>query len=257
MRTARDLGWLKDFPVERGVRILEAPSAFESIYGAVRQAEGRILTDEQVRRLPLGKGLKHEAEWRVRAMGSERLIRALDAKGPGLNILEVGCGNGWLSAMLHDAGHQVHGIDSFTSELEQAARVFPEGPVFTRADLFNLSIPVRHFDVVLFAASLPYFNDASAALQRAKELIKEKGQVHVIDSMLYSNAEEVMAAGQRSAKYYRSLGFPGMAGHYHAHLLGPLARMNGARVLHAPSRWSRFHRLIGRTATPFTHLVLA
>lgn len=257
MRTARDLDWLEVFPVVRGVRILEAPSAFESIYGAVRQAEGRLLTDEQVRRLPLGKGLKHEAEWRVRAMGSERLMQALHTMGRGLNVLEVGCGNGWLASVLQEAGHRVVGIDSFTTELEQAARVFPHGPVFARADLFNQSIPARHFDVVLFAASLPYFKDAIAALQRAKALIKEKGQVHVIDSMLYSNAEEVMAAVQRSAQYYRAMGFPGMARHYHAHLLGPLTRMNGARVLHAPTRWSRFHRLIGRTATPFTHLVLA
>ncbi len=251
-----DWRWLEAFPCEQGVYLIDPPTDFEQVYAAVRASEGRLLNDDAVARLPEGARLTQAAEWRVRALGCARLIDALREAGRPLRILEVGCGNGWLSARLHRAGHELLGIDPFTAELLQAARVFAAGPRFARADAFSASLPPDTFDAVVFAASLPYFPDARAVLQRALELLAPGGRVHVLDSMLYARASRAAEARERSARYYAHLGQPAMVAHYHAHLLPDVLDLPGARVLHAPDRWPRINRLLGRAYSPFTHLVL-
>lgn len=248
--------WLDDFPNELGVQLLDPPHEFESIYASVRQAEGRILSDEEVIRLPQGDGLKHEAEWRVRALGRDRLVQALNTRGLGLHILEVGCGNGWLSAQLHRGGHQVLGIDRFTLELRQAARVFHGGPEFARADLFCDSIPKATFDAIVFAASIPYFPDLPATIRRAKALLRDGGEVHVLESMLYTDEGARSAAESRTMAYYERLGYPEMAKSYRAHRLKDLLAFDAARILHRPERLSRWSRVLGRLASPFTYVVI-
>lgn len=250
---ARAWPWLNGVPCVNGVHRMSGPSPFEEAYGAVRSKEDRILDDAQVRGLPNGAGLWNAREWRIRRSGAERLMEQLGDHG-GAKILEVGCGNGWLSAYLHRADHHVVGIDPFTMELEQAARVFPNGPVFVRADLFASPLPPHGFDAVVFAASIQYFGDMAGTLRRAAELVQPGGSIHVLDTVLYPDASEASAAQQRSRAYYAELGHPEMAENYHAHTLGTALGMPHARVIDGPSSFARIGKLLGGTASPFTHV---
>ena len=65
--------WLEAAPLENGVRVFSGPSLFADLYGQVRDAERRILTDEEVRALPNGDALWNADEWRIRARGARRL----------------------------------------------------------------------------------------------------------------------------------------------------------------------------------------
>ncbi len=239
---------------ERGVAAFEPPSPFETIYGQVRAAENRILPDEQVRMLPDGSGLWNANEWRIRRASAERLVGELGRRGKPLNILEVGCGNGWLSAMLHRAGHTVMGIDAFTVELEQAVRVF-DGPSFARADLFTSQLSEGRFDAVVFAASFQYFADAPRAIERSRQLLAPNGEIHVLDTILYADAREARSAMERSDLYYKELGFPQMIGRYHAHVRSSLEQLGGARMIAAPSPMRRLQQALGMNPSPFTHMV--
>ena len=99
----------------------------ERQYIAVREREGRIYTDEQLLSLPdIDKAHPHYNEWAYRRQSFERLASYLDKnfKGRRLNILDLGCGNGWMSHRLHEQGHRVTGLDVNMTELEQAERVF-------------------------------------------------------------------------------------------------------------------------------------
>jgi SAM-dependent methyltransferase len=147
--------WLKDVPVLNGVHLLGPTTEAATLYGIVRGAEGRMLTDDQVRALPQGKGLWNASEWSLRTRSTARLLKVLASQGSGLRILEVGCGNGWLTAALQRNGHHVLGLDPFTAELEQAARVFHDGPTFARGDL--LTTTPHHFwdTAVAFALAAP------------------------------------------------------------------------------------------------------
>ncbi|HEX2616820.1 MAG TPA: class I SAM-dependent methyltransferase [Flavobacteriales bacterium] len=244
--------WDVDAPVVNGVHLLSGPSPFEAQYGAVRAKEQRILTDDQVRRLPDGTGLWNADEWTVRAQSAQRLVDDLAQRWSSAHILEVGCGNGWLSGLLHRAGHTVIGIDPFTAELEQAARVF-DGPLFARADLLASPLPEQNFHAIVFAASIQYFPDPAAAVRRALELTTPfAGEVHVMDTVLYANAQEAAAAQERSRMYYAELGFAEMATQYHAHQRSAFTGIGRCSVLTAPSRWKRLRG----DRSPFTHLVI-
>jgi SAM-dependent methyltransferase len=246
------LPWAETTPCVHGVHLLGAPSAFEERYAAVRGKETRMLNDAQLRRLPDGTGLWNASEWAVRKRGARRLLAALARRPDASPVLEVGCGNGWLSGMLHRAGHAVVGIDPFTMELEQAARVFP-GPLFVRADFSSAPLREGHFGTVVFAASIQWLPDAQAAMHRSLALTAPGGEVHVLDSVLHPDAATAKAASERSRAYYAALGFPEMAQHYHAHRINSLQGLGTSKLLSAPARWKR---LLGNRS-PFTHLVIA
>jgi SAM-dependent methyltransferase len=253
-----DNAWpfLSDTPVENGVHRLCGPSVFEALYEKARRIERRILTDDEVRQLPDTTGLWNAAEWEIRARSAKRLLHTLDKLDGPLRILEVGCGNGWLANMLHVAGHRVLGIDAFTLELEQAARVFGDGPTWARADLFSSPLPVQAFDVVLFAASFQYFNDPLKTLERTRELLAPDGEIHLMDSILYRSPVEATAATERSRAYYANMGVPEMTEHYCAHQLAPLRSVGTLSILATPSGMDRTLQRFGRKASPFTHVVI-
>lgn len=241
--------------VEQGVLLAEPVSHFEAIYRQVRAAERRILTDEQVRALPDGEGLWNAPEWRIRERSAARLVRELSRYERPLTVLEVGCGNGWLCGLLHRQGHTVVGIDTFTEELEQAARLF-RGPLFARADLFRSTLAKASFDVIVFAASFQYFHDGTATIKRCMELLTADGEVHILDTILYGSKAASAAAVDRSRSYYASLGFPEMAQNYHAHELALLRTQGKLSVLTAPSGMERTLKRFGRPCSPFTHVVI-
>ena len=247
--------WLAKVPRQHGVYQGLAPDAFSARYAAVRGEEGRLLRDEDVLLLPRGGTGQLAEEWKVRADSARRLVDTLRRWKGGARILEVGCGNGWLSALLHRAGHQVLGIDACVPEVEQAARIF-NGPVFALADPWWARLPAGGFDVVVFAESIQYFADVQAILDRAQELLAEGGEVHVLDSILYPDASAAQAALERSKAYYAATGHPEMATHYHAHRLPDLLIRPGTRVLQDPDRLPRLRRMAGLPVSPFTHVVI-
>lgn len=247
---------LPEGPVQRGVLLLAPTSPFEAMYAHVRRSEGRSLNDRQVLRLPHGDGLWNASEWRIRAHSAARLARDLARRNRPLTILDAGCGNGWLSALLHAQGHSVVGMDVFTEELEQAARVF-KGPSFARADLFHSPWRAGAFDAIIFAASFHYFPDVRATIERCFELLAPHGEVHVLDSILYTSGSAGRAARERSRTYYATVGVPEMAAFYHTHERSSLQAMGRTRVLSAPGIMAPLLRRCGRTIPPFTHLAIA
>ena len=248
---------LENAAVRNGVHLLCDPMPFQSLYERARTAENRILSDDQLLRLPDGTDLWNAQEWTIRSHSADRLAHAVAKRGSGLRILDVGCGNGWLSALLQRNGHSVLGIDAFTTELEQAARVFAHGPAFARADLFTSPLSDHSFDVVLFAASIQYFPDPIATIQRAKHLLVPDGEVHVMDSILYRSKTGTLAAVERSRSYYQSIGVPEMVDHYHAHDLDAIRSLGSSRILAAPSGMDRTLARFGRQVSPFTHVVIS
>jgi len=249
--------FLQERTEQNGISILCGPSPFEAGYHKVRALEQRILSDDQVSQLPQGTGLWNAHEWRIRARSADRLARALEKRGQGQRILEVGCGNGWLSALLQHRGHHVMGIDVFTAELEQAARVFPSGPVFARADLFRSPLPSGGFEAIVLAASIQYFRDPVATLERTLELLAPGGEVHVLDTIIYPDEAAAGKARLRSDAYYKSLDVPEMVGHYYAHTLATFARLGSMKVLSAPRSVDKWLSRLGGNCSPFSHLVLS
>ena len=202
-------------------------NGFVDQYMALRHAEKRIYSDEALKQLPfVDENNLYAEEWKMRRQSSGRLIDYLKRKNRPLEILEVGCGNGWLSSQLAKKIDNVHvtGIDINLPELEQGASVFKDqhNLRFVMGDIRSSIFEQNKFDVVVFAASIQYFKDFSQIINTALNHVKAGGEIHILDSQFYSE-DEVSEARKRSVLYFRKMGFENMSDLYFHHSLDALS----------------------------------
>lgn len=201
----------------------------ERLYIAVRDAEQRVVSDELLKQLPFPpESYPHYNEWKIRAESSRRFTNYLDKHytGQKLNILDVGCGNGWMSHLLYMQGHTVNAVDLNMVELEQAERVFgtDDRLLWVYADILNDRIPGTPFDIIVLGASCQYFLDINVLTNCLTPLLKQNGGIHLLDSFFYTK-DNIEAAAQRTRDYYLNIGYPQMAGYYHHHLSSDLKQL--------------------------------
>jgi len=156
----------------------------------------RGFTDEEVELLPnLPKTHPQYKHWQLRKRSCQKLMRhfALRAGGrlsegqTGLSILEVGCGNGWLSHHLASIpGHRILGLDRDLQVLQQAARIFrhQSNLKFMCGDFYSGIIQGLTFDAIIFSGSIQYFPSLANALTAALFQLKDDGEVHILDTSL-------------------------------------------------------------------------
>jgi ubiquinone/menaquinone biosynthesis C-methylase UbiE len=223
---------------------------FEKKYITTRGLENRLYSDDELLKLPaIESEHTHYKEWQMRKKSSQRLVRYLAARGKALDILEIGCGNGWLSHQFAEIpGSRVTGLDINFTELQQAARVFSDDPnlVFIHGDIRTGILQDRQFDSIVFAASLQYFASLKKIVYLSLSYLKPGGEIHIIDSHFY-RPEEIEMARRRTLTYYTSLGYPEMADFYYHH------NSNDLRSFHHTIFYNphSFRNRILKSKTPF------
>lgn len=223
------------------------------LYLHVREKEGRLYSDDDAARLPLiSDGHPLANEWRTRSASASRLTRYLSAEPKPLTILDLGCGNGWLSNHLHASGHCVIGMDQNIVELKQAARVFPQKPglFFLAANIYSAPFVSNYFDVIVLASVVQYFQDLPGLLSALMKTLKPQGEIHLMDSPLYGDSE-LEEAVQRSQQYYSSIGVPEMAEQYFHHRVSDLKMFNAKNLYQPRSLLARMMRMLGQVNSPF------
>lgn len=216
-------------------------TGFEQLYTDVRHKEGRVYSDEEVLHLPdISGDHPHYAEWQLRKESCDRLKSYCEDR-PGLpKILEVGCGNGWLSHRLASIdGCDVTGMDINLSELRQAERIFSHIPYlqFIHGGINAEKTEDEEYDFIVFAASIQYFSSLKDIISLALGKLRTNGEIHILDSFFYKPAE-IDDAKERTAKYYRDLGFPEMTEHYFHHSADEL-KLFRSKTLYQPSLINR------------------
>lgn len=228
------------------------------LYLRVREKEGRLYSDDVVARLPLiSDGHPLANEWCARSASASRLTRYLSAEPGSLSILDLGCGNGWLSHHLNAAGRRVIGMDQNMVELKQAVRIFPQntGLSFLAADIFSAPFAADYFDVIILASVIQYFQDLLGLLSALMKILKPQGEIHIIDSPLYDDVEFEQAV-QRSQQYYSSIGFPEMGEHYFHHRISDLKMFDAKNLYHPQSFMARLMRRLRQVDSPFPWYVI-
>ncbi|MDH3269441.1 MAG: class I SAM-dependent methyltransferase, partial [Ignavibacteria bacterium] len=121
---------------------------------------------------------------------------------------------------------------------------------FIYADIFTSEIPNALFDVVIINAAVQYFPDLKKLVERILVLLKDNGEIHIIDSPIYKSIK-VGNAKQRSLDYYSLMDSQEMAEHYHHHSWDELLTFN-YKILYDPHSFKkRINRLFSIKDSPF------
>lgn len=207
----------------------------ENLYLAVREKEGRVWPDKQACLLPHPPaGNVYEKEWRMRRDTYCRYRKYLNKRYRRIpvNILDVGCGNGWMASLLASSGAgEVWGLDLNLQELKQADRLFAQPNLrLVYADLFSADLPKAYFHQITLAASVQYFPNLTQLLSKLMDLLRPGGEIHILDSPFYADGAALEAARERSKIYFEKMGFPEMASRYHHHLRSDIETLGGKNL---------------------------
>lgn len=242
-----------------GVYILtEINNEFESVYLKVRDSEKRIYSDDEIKKLPFASDINpHKQEWIKRSKAYLRFNKYLESKKENLNILDLGCGNGWFCGQLAQSFNQnFYCADVNLTELKQGKRTFnSEKLIFIYADIFTSKIPESFFDMIIINAAVQYFCDSKKLMKKLLSLINEYGEIHIIDSPFYSD-NEVNDARERTSAYYSSLNFPEMKERYFHHTYEELWEFNTKILYNPASPRQKIKRLFLSNDSPFPWIVI-
>jgi ubiquinone/menaquinone biosynthesis C-methylase UbiE len=114
----------------------------------------------------------------------------------GRDVLDVGCGEGWLSRRLASAGARVVGLDPLASALERARghESSDPWPRYVEGAAEALDFPDSSFDVVIFFNSLHHVPAGSmdAALAEAARVLRTAGVLYVQEPLAQGPAFELL-----------------------------------------------------------------
>lgn len=247
---------LSSLPKVKGVWYATNPleDQFEVTYYNLRDREGRIYDDKDCANLPaVEMGHRHHKEWSIRQFSADILIDNIKRNGKNESILDIGCGNGWLSSYLQNQVNcQVVGLDRNVAELEQAARVFiQENLCFVYGDVFHMPFSKECFDVIVLAASCQYFANFSRLIRTLIPYLSLTGSIYIVDTPFYSSVSEAQEAKERSHFYYKSNEAEVLLDHYHHHLWSQLDEFNSEVIYNPHSLFNRLKRKFIPHLSPF------
>lgn len=191
---------------------------FEQQYIQVRTLENRVYSDNIVQKLPyLEANHPQYNEWQIRKSNAEKFVNYISKKDLS-NILEIGCGNGWFTHfMAQNTKAKLLGLDINNVELKQAKRLFNrENIEFIHGNIFELRFENK-FDIVVFNASIQYFQDITTLMNALKTMLTEHGEVHILDTFFYNDDKAKQIASDNTKKYYQKMGQENMIQYYFHH----------------------------------------
>jgi SAM-dependent methyltransferase/uncharacterized protein YbaR (Trm112 family) len=190
-------------------------------YESIRAAEGRGgNTAEYYRALPF-KDLsgRFGADWKIRSSSFRALIREVIAplerflERP-VTALDLGAGNGWLSARLAGRHARALAVDLLTNASDGLG-AWPNYPAaFTpiQAEFGRLPLADGQVDLAIFNASFHYSEDYEAVLAEALRVLTPHGPLVIMDTPVYKDPTSGDAmVREREADFTARYGTPSNA----------------------------------------------
>lgn len=158
-------------------------------------------------------------QWAIRGRSyrflEQNVLPQIERNYPrGLDVLDVGAGNGWMSYRLTLRGHRTVAVDLLTNArdgLGAAEHFFPHLPKpFPRfqAEMDRLPFGARQFDLAVFNASFHYSEDYERTFREILRCVRRPGHVLIVDSPWYSKDESGrQMVVERHGQFEKQFGF--------------------------------------------------
>lgn len=139
------------------------------------------------RHRPGNTSVQHDTVWGAQASGwathwahladpARAAIAATMGIGPGLRVLDVGCGTGEFCALAAEQGAHVSGIDPATGMIDLARQRLPDADLQVGSAM-HLPWVADTFDLVTAFNSLQYTDEIGEALREARRVARLGGHV--------------------------------------------------------------------------------
>lgn len=235
-----------------------APNGFERLYNEIRGEEERILSLEQIQKLPYtAKGFRHHGEWNKRIRSTSRFENYITDKKT-RTLLDIGCGNGWLLYKLARKLQRADGIEINKLELEQATTLLAhfDNVELHYGDIFSMD-PQPVYDIILLNACIQYFDNIDKLIGTLRQFLSESGEVHILDSPIYKDKTSALEASTRTKDYYDRHTIPEMAKFYHHHCFEDFANYN-YQILFDPRKITQRikRKFVGESPFPWIKIQL-
>ena len=158
-------------------------------------------------------------QWRIRARTfrffAQKILPVLEYHNPGgLDVLDIGAGNCWLSYRLALRGHRPVAVDLLVDHLDGLGAARHYLPFVRRkfsrfqAEMDRLPFESSQFDVAIFNASLHYSEDYDRTLAECLRCLRRPGNIFIIDSPFYFRDEcGKKMVEERHAGFEKKYGF--------------------------------------------------
>lgn len=134
-------------------------------------------------------------------------LLALITPAPNMRVVDLGCGTGKQTRILHDRlrARETVGIDRSPRMLEgQAASEPPPGLRFEVGAIENFPTPGEHFDLVFSNAALHWVDDHAALLPRLAAALKPGGQLAFQVPAMHDEATHLAAEAVAATEPFRT-----------------------------------------------------
>lgn len=193
-----------------------ARNRFLEDYRIIRSAEGRGSTESEYYRALPYRDLsgQNSGQWAIRGRSyryfERNILSPLERETGGLNVLDLGAGNCWMSYRLSLRNHRPVALDIFTDGMDGlgAARHYDSRFPLIEAEFDRLPFRAGSFDLAVFNASIHYSTDYRRTLNELRRCLRPGGHFVILDSPVYRLREhgEQMRA-ERHAEFDRRYGF--------------------------------------------------
>lgn len=134
------------------------------------------------------------------------LMNMLEAPESRVEVIDLGCGTGELTAELHHflrADHTV-GLDSSDQMLERAYHFKEDNLKFVKGDIQTWK-PTQEYDVIFSNAAIQWCSDHPALFANLKNALRTRGQLAVQMPMNHDYPTHVLAATMSREEPWKSL----------------------------------------------------
>lgn len=98
----------------------------------------------------------------------------------GKDVLDVGCGNGYVHLLINDMAKKITGVDADRETVDKANKRFSgKNMVYYNMTGEKLDFPSRSFDVVISAQSIEHIEDDKKFLREVDRVLKNSGDIFV------------------------------------------------------------------------------